>query len=123
MITRRDSRLEPLVEGFASNPWAPLIAFVAYVAGGLVMFPVTVLIALTAMALGPLTGFLCAAVGSAASATVTYQIGAIAGRRGLRRLVGRRLNTVSRALGKRGILSVVALRLVPMAPFTVGIPL
>ncbi len=113
------SRLEPLVEGFARCAWAPLIALVAYVAGGLVMFPVTVLIALTAMALGPLTGFLYAAIGSVVSAAVAYQIGAIAGRRGLRRLVGRRLNKVSRAMGKRGIFSIVALRLVPMAPFTV----
>jgi len=113
------ARLEPLVDGFARSAWAPLIALVAYVTGGLLMFPVTVLIALTAMAFGPLTGFLYAATGSAVSAAVAYQIGAIAGRRGLRRLVGRRLNKVSRALGKRGIFSVVALRLVPMAPFTV----
>jgi phosphatidylserine/phosphatidylglycerophosphate/cardiolipin synthase-like enzyme/uncharacterized membrane protein YdjX (TVP38/TMEM64 family) len=113
------TRLEPLVDGFARNAWAPLIAVIAYVAGGLVMFPVTVLIALTAMALGPITGFLCAVGGSVLSAAVTYQIGAVAGRKGLRRLVGRRLNKVSRALGKRGILSVVALRLVPLAPFTV----
>jgi phospholipase D1/2 len=113
------ARLEPLIDGFAQSAWAPLIALLAYVAGGLLMFPVTVLIALTAMGFGPVTGFLYAAVGSAVSAALTYQIGAVAGRRGLRRLFGRRLNKVSRALGKRGILSVVALRLVPMAPFTV----
>jgi len=113
------ARLEPLIDGFAQSAWAPLIALIAYVTGGLLMFPVTVLIALTAMAFGPVTGFLYAAVGSAVSAALTYQIGAVAGRKGLRRLVGRRLNKVSRALGKRGILSVVALRLVPMAPFTV----
>jgi phosphatidylserine/phosphatidylglycerophosphate/cardiolipin synthase-like enzyme/uncharacterized membrane protein YdjX (TVP38/TMEM64 family) len=113
------ARLEPLVDGLAQSAWAPLIAVLVYVAGGLVVFPVTVLIALTAMAFGPATGFLCAAVGSALSAAVTYQIGAVAGRKGLRRLVGRRLNKVSRALGKRGILSVVILRLVPAAPFTV----
>jgi uncharacterized membrane protein YdjX (TVP38/TMEM64 family) len=113
------TRLEPLVEAFANRTWAPLIAVAAYVAGGLVMFPVTVLIALTAMTLGPVTGGLCAIAGSALSAALSFQIGAFAGRKGLRRLVGRRVNKVSRALGKRGILSVVALRLVPLAPFTI----
>lgn len=113
------TRLEPLVEAFAERAWAPLIAVGAYVAGGLVMFPVTVLIALTAMTFGPGTGFLYAAAGSALSAAVTYQLGAMAGRRGLRQLMGKRLNKVSRALSKRGILSVAALRLVPIAPFTI----
>jgi uncharacterized membrane protein YdjX (TVP38/TMEM64 family) len=113
------ARLEPVVDGWASSAWAPLIALVAYVAGGLLMFPVTVLIALTAMAFGPGLGFLCAAAGSALSAVVTYQIGAIAGRKGLRRLVGRRLNKVSRKLAKRGMLSIVFVRLVPVAPFTI----
>jgi uncharacterized membrane protein YdjX (TVP38/TMEM64 family) len=112
------SRLEPLVDGFARSAWAPVITLVAFVAGGLVMFPVTVLIALTAIAFGPGSGFLYAAVGSAVSAAVTYQIGAVAGRRGLRRWVGQRLNKVSRALGKRGVLSIVVMRLVPLAPFT-----
>jgi phospholipase D1/2 len=113
------TRLEPLMDGFAGSAWAPLITIVAYVAGGLLVFPVTVLIALTAMTLGPVTGGLCAIAGSALSAALSFQIGAFAGRKGLRRLVGQRINKVSRALGKRGILSVVALRLVPLAPFTI----
>jgi len=111
--------LESLVSDFAGRSWAPLAALGAFVVGGLVMFPVTVLIAATAMTFGPLTGFLYAATGSALSAALAYQIGAVAGRRGLRQLVGQRLNSVSRSLGKRGVLSVAALRLVPVAPFTV----
>ena len=83
------------------------------------MFPVTVLIALAAMTFGPVTGFLYAAAGSALSAAITYQIGAVAGRKGLRQLLGQRLNKISRTLANRGILSVAALRLVPVAPFTV----
>ncbi len=34
-------------------------------------------------------------------------------------MIGQRLNKVSRALGKRGIVSVAVLRLVPVAPFTI----
>jgi phosphatidylserine/phosphatidylglycerophosphate/cardiolipin synthase-like enzyme/uncharacterized membrane protein YdjX (TVP38/TMEM64 family) len=113
------ARLEPLVETFAESAWAPLLTVAVFVVGSLVMFPVTVLIALAAMTFGPVTGFLYAAAGSAMSAAVTYQIGAVAGRKGLRQLLGQRLNKISRTLANRGILSVAALRLVPVAPFTV----
>ncbi len=113
------TRLESLVTDFARHSWAPLIALGAFVAGGVVMFPVTVLIAVTAMTFGPVSGFFYAAAGSILSAALTYQIGAVAGRRGLRQLVGQRLNKVSRALARRGLVSVAVLRLVPVAPFTI----
>ncbi len=113
------AQLEILVSEFAGHSWAPFAALGAFVAGGLVMFPVTVLIAVTAMTFGPFTGFAYAAVGSILSAALSYQLGAVAGRRGLRQLIGQRLNKVSRVLGRQGILSVAALRLVPIAPFTI----
>lgn len=113
------ARLETVVSQFAGHSWTPVVALGAFVAGGFVMFPVTVLIAVTAMTFGPFTGFLYAAAGSVLSAALTYHVGALAGRRGLRQIVGQRLNRVSRALGKRGLLSIVALRLVPVAPFTI----
>jgi uncharacterized membrane protein YdjX (TVP38/TMEM64 family) len=113
------SRLESLVTDFAQHSWAPLVALGAFVAGGVVMFPVTVLIAVTAMTFGPVSGFFYAAAGSILSAALTYQIGAVAGRSGLRQLVGQRLNKVSRALARRGLVSVAVLRLVPVAPFTI----
>jgi uncharacterized membrane protein YdjX (TVP38/TMEM64 family) len=37
----------------------------------------------------------------------------------MRQLLGRRLNALSRRLGRRGLMTMVVLRLLPMAPFTV----
>ena len=52
------------------------------------------------------------------SASITYYLGALAGRKHLRDIIGRRLNRISRALARKGILSVMAFRFVPVAPFT-----
>ena len=56
--------------------------------GGLVAFPVLLLIAATAAAFGPVLGFLYAAAGSLASATVTYALGLALGRDTLRAVIG-----------------------------------
>ena len=83
------------------------------------MFPVTVLIAATAAAFGPWTGFTYAFVGALASALTTYAIGAAIGKRTVQDLLGPRLNRIRRKIASRGVVSVAAIRLVPVAPFTV----
>ena len=70
-----------IIAGFASSPWAPVYVIAAFVLGGLLEFPLILLIAGTAAALGPILGFAWAAAGSLASAVVTYFIGAWLGRR------------------------------------------
>ncbi len=110
--------MAPQIDAVAGEPWAPLALLAAFVVGGLIVFPVTILIALTAMAFGPLQGFLYASAGVLLSAGLTYHIGRKARRRWLRGLMGARIERVSRRLAKQGILSVFVLRLVPVAPFT-----
>jgi len=41
------------------------------------------------------------------------------GRGRVRRLAGKRLNSVSRRIARRGVLSTIVLRILPIAPFTV----
>jgi uncharacterized membrane protein YdjX (TVP38/TMEM64 family) len=94
------------------------VVIAAYLLGGLVVFPVTVLIAVTGMVFAPLPAFGYALVGSLLSASLTYFIGRQAGTQPLRNLLGTRVNRVSRALARRGVLSVAALRMLPIAPFT-----
>ena len=108
-----------LLASLNDNPLAPLIVVAIFVIGGALMFPVTVLIAATAAAFGPWLGFGYAAVGALLSALVTYSIGAALGKRALRDLLGPRLNRVRQRVAKRGIVAVAAIRLVPVAPFTV----
>lgn len=108
-----------LLASVNDNPLAPLIVVAIFLVAGLLMFPVTVLIAASAAAFGPWLGFSYAAVGALASALATYGVGAALGKRTLRDLLGPRLNRVRQRVAKRGIVAVAAIRLVPVAPFTV----
>lgn len=112
------ARLAPFLDSVAAQPWAPLAVLAAFVMGGLVVFPVTVMIAVTAMTFGPWLGFLYALAGSLANAALTFQAGRVAGRAWLRGMMGPRVERVSRRLGQQGVLSVTVLRMVPVAPFT-----
>jgi phospholipase D1/2 len=110
--------LRSLLGGALESRWAPLLVPALFALGGLLAFPVTVLIATTAMLFDPGQALLYAGMGSLLSAVVTYEVGAVVGRRALRRLMGTRLNRISRALARKGVFSVLAVRLVPVAPFT-----
>jgi phospholipase D1/2 len=103
---------------FAELPGAPLLAIGAFVLGGLVAFPVTLMIVLTVLSFGTVAGFLSALAGSLASALAGYGLGVLLGRHTVRRLAGGRLNRISRHLAKRGLLAVVLARVVPIAPYS-----
>ena len=114
--------IEALV-GMASHwkesAFAPLFILTAFVVGGLLMVPVTVLIIAAVLIFGPLVGFLYALAGTVSGAVAGYGVGASLGRDMIRRVAGRRLNKVSRQLGRRGLLTTMVVRIVPVAPFTV----
>ena len=103
----------------AALPAAPALVIGAYVVGGLAMVPVTALVAATVLVFGPLLGPAYALAGATASAATTYALGRVLGRDLVRRLAGKRLNRLSRQLARRGLLAMAAVRLVPIAPFTV----
>jgi uncharacterized membrane protein YdjX (TVP38/TMEM64 family) len=107
------------LKSFADGPFAPLAVALAFVAGGLILFPVTVLIAATAATFGPWLGFVYAAAGTMLSALLTYTIGAWIGRKSLRDLLGPKLNRVRRRIARKGVLAVATIRMVPLAPFSV----
>jgi uncharacterized membrane protein YdjX (TVP38/TMEM64 family) len=104
---------------FRENRYAPLLVLSAYLLGGLVMMPVTLLILVTAFTFPPVEAFLYALGGSLLSALSTFGLGRLLGRERVRRLAGARLNRLSRWLGRRGLVAVTAVRLFPVAPFTV----
>jgi len=111
-------RLGALLTDMAANPLAPIVVILIFVAGGLVGFPVTLLIVATAISFGAWPGLFYAMAGSLASASVTYFLGSWLGAQTLRRFLGPRLIRVRRVIARRGILTVMAVRLVPIAPFT-----
>jgi uncharacterized membrane protein YdjX (TVP38/TMEM64 family) len=104
---------------FAQGSWAPFVVVAVFVVAGLVVFPLTILIVATAATFGPVLGFVYAAAGALASALVTYALGAKLGKESLRNFLGPRLNRVREKIAKRGVIAVAAIRVVPIAPFTV----
>lgn len=101
------------------SAFAPLLVIVAFVVAGLMMVPITILIIVAVLIFGPVFGFLYALAGTVSGAVAGYGVGASLGRDTIRRLAGRRLNKVSRQLGRRGLLTTMVVRIVPVAPFTV----
>jgi uncharacterized membrane protein YdjX (TVP38/TMEM64 family) len=83
------------------------------------VFPVIVLIPLTAFVLGPLLGFFYSAVGLFANASVLYALGYLVGYKTVQKLSGTRTHQLSQQLSRNGILTITTLRFVPVAPFTV----
>ncbi|EHJ47625.1 SNARE associated golgi family protein [Solidesulfovibrio carbinoliphilus subsp. oakridgensis] len=101
------------------GPLTPLVVVGIYVAASLVLFPVSVLIAGMALVFPPFSGIFQSLAGCLAASAVTYWLGAGLGRGTIRRLAGRRLNRLSRHLASLGVLAVMFVRLVPVAPFSI----
>ncbi|MBB4843911.1 putative membrane protein YdjX (TVP38/TMEM64 family) [Paucibacter oligotrophus] len=107
-------RLQAL--GQATGPaWAVLALGLALC----LAIPLTLLSLLVIAAFGPLTGFFCAMGGALLGAALSHGLGQILGHEALCRIGGPRINQISQSLGQRGLLAVIALRLVPIAPFAV----
>jgi uncharacterized membrane protein YdjX (TVP38/TMEM64 family) len=111
--------LVAFARGLEALPFAPIAVVASYVIAGLLMVPVMLLIAVTGIVFGPVVGAMYAIAGALLSAAVTYGIGLWLGRETVRRLVGSRINRLSRRIAKRGILAMLVVRLLPVAPFTV----
>lgn len=112
------SRLLAYAEAFERSPAAPLITVGAFLLGGLLVAPVTVLIAATILTFGPIHGFIYSFIGMTLSAWLTFLIGRQMGRQAVERW-SRRLHRLSHRLADKGVLAVVTVRVLPVAPFTV----
>ena len=113
------SSLVESLEDVANGPMALLVTVAGFLIGGLLVVPVLVLIAVTILAFGPWWGFWYALIGMTASAMVTFGIGHLLGRRLMDHLSGSWVHRISRSLAKKGILTVVAIRILPVAPFSI----
>ena len=107
------------LEEFAQSPMAAPVAVGVFLVGGLLVVPVVMLIAATVWTFGPWWGFLYSLVGMTLSALMTFWIGRLLGRRLMDRLSGSRVYHLSRALASKGILGVVTVRILPIAPFSI----
>jgi phospholipase D1/2 len=107
-----------VISKYAQSAFAPLFAVAAFVLGGLVAFPVIVLIAATAAALGPWIGGLSAVAGVLLSSLLLFMIGRFLGHKRLQSLLGVRALRVQRRIIGQGVVAVAMIRMVPIAPFS-----
>jgi phospholipase D1/2 len=107
------------LRAFSRLQFAPFVVLGAYVLAALTAFPITLLIVATALVFGPMAALLYAWVGSLLGAAAGFGLGSVLARDLLQRLSGARLSALTNRLGRQGVLAVVALRLLPLAPFTV----
>ncbi|MGU7812073.1 VTT domain-containing protein [Burkholderia sp. AW49-1] len=103
----------------AQLPGAPALLLAGYVAAATLSVPITLLITVTGLVFGAWPGFAYASVGTMAAAAATYGIGRWLGRDAVRRLAGARANRLSEHIGRRGVVAMAVLRLLPVAPFTI----
>ena len=90
-----------------------------FTVGSLLLLPVTALTLAAGLAFRPVVGITVAWTATTTAAAIGHVLGRRVWRASLQRLAGARLNALSRRLGRRGILSTVLLRIVPIAPFMV----
>jgi uncharacterized membrane protein YdjX (TVP38/TMEM64 family) len=112
------SPLGGFITGLQQNPAAPLLAVAAFVLAGLLLVPFTLLIVVSVLVFGPVAGFAYALAGGLASALTGYGVGSLLGRHRVRRLAGESLKRISSALDRRGTLTMVVMRVIPVASFT-----
>jgi uncharacterized membrane protein YdjX (TVP38/TMEM64 family) len=114
----RPEQIAQWLESIDKFGWAPGLFVAAYVVGGLVMFPVTLLGAASAIVFPPLKAVSVTFTGIMLSAALLYFIGAkLLGENGGKRLAPV-VERVKEHLTDQGVITIAALRMVPLAPFT-----
>jgi uncharacterized membrane protein YdjX (TVP38/TMEM64 family) len=112
------SRIAEQLERVETSDWAPLYFLAAFIVGGLVMFPVTVLSAATAITFAPYKAAPISFTGILLSAALLHWLGARFLQRPARKMLGRTIVKIDDALKDRSILTIATLRMMPLAPFT-----
>jgi uncharacterized membrane protein YdjX (TVP38/TMEM64 family) len=112
-------RINGWARAMRQNTWAPLAVIFAYTPAAFVMFPRPVLTLLTVIAFGPWLGFAYGMAGIITAALATYYTGRLLPERTVQRLAGDRLDDVIKALRRHGLMAMLAVRIIPVAPFAV----
>ena len=111
--------LAALAEPLRENPIGPVWWALVFAAASMVLVPLLVLIVVTVMLFGTVKGFFTAMAGILLGALAAWTLGRVLLRTTVRRLSGPRIDRLARNLARRGVLSIAAVRIVPVAPFAV----
>jgi phospholipase D1/2 len=101
-----------------NDPAAPLYVIGIYLIGSLCFFPITVLNLATVFAFGTIWGNVYALIGWLLSSAAGYGIGRLIGKDLLHKLAGRKITPIVASAERHGFVTVLAMRVVPVGPFT-----
>ncbi|MEO8461078.1 MAG: VTT domain-containing protein [Dokdonella sp.] len=113
------AELLTIAERGRESGFAPLFALTSFVVGGLLVFPVNLLIAATIVVFGPVMGAVYALLGSLASAVVVHELGRRLPATLVARLFGARGERLRKRIVGHGLLAVAIVRFLPVAPYSV----
>lgn len=112
-------RLAGFFSQFDRSPLRIFAVLMLVVIASLLMVPLTILVVVCALILGPWLGFGCAMAGALISACLAFLIGQALGGEIIERFSGSSLHRLSKRLSERGVITVAILRLLPVAPYTI----
>jgi uncharacterized membrane protein YdjX (TVP38/TMEM64 family) len=102
----------------AMGPAAPAVFVLLYALVTLVPLPKNVLSVIAGLFFGLTEGTVIVLLGALLGALTAFGLGRVLGREAVERLTGRRVARVDGLLSRHGLLAVLAVRLVPVLPFT-----
>lgn len=102
----------------AAGPAAPAVFALVFAAATLVPLPKNVFAATAGLLFGLPTGVVVVVLGALLGALVAFGLGRVLGRESVERIADTRVARVDALLRRRGLLAVLAVRLVPVVPFT-----
>jgi len=111
------AELLDVARAWAASWWAPLAVGFCYLIAGLVVFPFTIMIAVTGLLYGAWWGFVLAVAAGMFAASVMFILGRYLGQDTLRRFGGQTVNRLSEQMGRHGVTTVAILRMTPVASF------
>jgi phospholipase D1/2 len=111
-------RLAALGAALRENPAAPGLVLLIYLAGALLLFPMTLMMAATALVFDPLHGLAYGLAGALAAAVLTFAIGRMVGRFRAGWLARPRFAPLRARLQRRGVLTMATVRWIPGGNFS-----
>ncbi|APW38817.1 hypothetical protein RD110_17710 [Rhodoferax koreense] len=113
--------VDRIVDGLQAlgQRYGPLAALAGFALASAIAVPLSFLTLVTFVALGPVAGFFCVMGGALIGAAASYGVGRFLGFEAMQKLAGERVNALSQRLARHGLWAVVAVRVVPVAPFAI----
>lgn len=102
----------------AAGPVAPVLFGLLYAVATLAPLPKNVFAALAGLLFGLVGGVVVVLLAALLGASAAFWLGRLLGREAVERFTGARVARVDALLRRRGLLAVIAVRLVPVLPFT-----